>query len=54
MSDTPRTKTSGIIISFATFHKTMQKQGTMKIKNVCLEVQEMMEMTGFSKFMAVD
>ena len=34
--------------------KRMQKQGSMKLKNVCEEVMEVFEMTGFAEILVIE
>ena len=34
--------------------KKMQKIGTMKVKNVCVEVMEVFEMTGFADILVIE
>ena len=33
--------------------KAMDKQGTMEIRNVCAEIMEVFEITGFSEFLKI-
>lgn len=33
--------------------KAMEKQGTMEISNVCAEIMEVFEITGFSEFLKI-